>query len=111
MAQPARRLHRLWSLAGVMNCPLCGGLLVGYYCSRCKRLGFRIDNFVGVEVGVPVDVGWGFLVLNADETATRTCKGCGVSVTSRVVAGEVERVAFTHADGCVVFKRLGNNAA
>lgn len=75
--------------------------------------GRRLDYWVPAEVGVPVDVGWGFIVVNADETVTRTCKGCGASVTSAMqLVGamyEVEQRPFVHRDGCQVWPRLGNN--
>jgi len=74
-------------------------------------VGYRVDNFVAVEVGKPVDVGWGTIVLNANETVTRTCNGCRAIAVSRVLPnGEVARVPFVHDDDCPIFARLGNNA-
>jgi len=59
--------------------------------------GTRIDHYVmHPGVGVPVDIGWGWAVLNADQTVTRTCKGCKVSVTTGLTvsaSGSSARVA------------------
>jgi hypothetical protein len=76
-------------------------------------LGKRIDHYVMVpNVGEPVDLGWAIGVLNADETFTRTCKGCGVRVTTAVSkSGEVVPVPIQHGDDCPMFDRLGNNPA
>lgn len=90
-----------------LRCPLCGGAIVGEFCTRCGRRGRRVDNFAECDVGVPVDIGWGVIVLNADETATRTCKGCGASARSPVGRdGEVARLAFVHDDDCPVLARI-----
>jgi len=73
--------------------------------------GRRIDQYVPVPgVGVPLDMGWAIGVLNADETFTRTCKGCGITVTSPINAsGDVAPLPINHKDDCPVFNRLGNN--
>lgn len=78
--------------------------------------GIRVD-FIGgpFNVGVPVDIGWGFAVMNADFTITRTCYGCGVRATTAVTltsetTGKVVEAAITHKPGCKVVSRLGNNA-
>src|SRR2546428_7415494 len=42
----------------------------------------RLDQWVP-EIGVSVDLGWGTAVVNADDTVTRNCKGCGASGTGR----------------------------
>lgn len=91
-----------------MQCPICGGALDGFFtCTRCQRQGRRVDNLVAAEVGVPVDLGWGRLELHADDTVTRTCKGCGASARSPVHSdGEVTRLAFVHNDGCPIVERL-----
>jgi hypothetical protein len=66
-----------------------------------------IDTWVAVEMGVPHDIGWGIVILNADRTVTRTCKGCGVSVTSRILGvTKVEPKPFEHADGCPMWPLL-----
>ena len=73
-------------------------------------IGKRIDSYTLATVGVPFDLGWGTGVWNADHTVTRTCKGCGVSVTTPVDdRGEVVAAHIHHADGCPVITRLGNN--
>jgi hypothetical protein len=77
--------------------------------------GRRVDFLGGpFEVGVPVDIGWGVAVLNADDTVTRTCKGCGVSVTTAVVRSDghfakVTEAPIMHRFLCPVGDRLGNN--
>lgn len=72
--------------------------------------GKRIDFIGPVTVGEPFDVGWGIAVFNEDHTCTRTCKGCGVRVTTRVQAnGKVEQAGIHHLDNCPVM--LGNNPA
>jgi hypothetical protein len=75
--------------------------------------GRRIDSWTQIETGVPVDIGWGVAVLNPDDTVTRTCKGCAVSVTSPVERHgsvvKVEQRPITHRSNCPVLKRLGNN--
>lgn len=74
--------------------------------------GQRIDSFVVIAVGEPVDLGWGIAELHADGTLTRTCKGCGVSVTTAVgTSGKVAEAAIHHGAGCTVLARLGNNGA
>jgi hypothetical protein len=74
--------------------------------------GKRIDSWNAAEVGVPFDLGWGIGVWRADGMVSRTCKGCGVTVSSPVDAhGEVTRVAIRHQDGCPVWAAIqaGNN--
>jgi hypothetical protein len=72
--------------------------------------GRRIDHLVWMVVGVPVDLGWGIAVLNADQTVTRTCRSCGVSVVTAVLpGGKVAEAAVHHRSNCRVVDRLGNN--
>jgi hypothetical protein len=75
--------------------------------------GRRIDHyFAAPAAGVPIDMGWAIGVLNRDDTFTRTCKGCGVQVTTPVdAAGEVTPAPIRHHDHCPMYARLGNNAA
>lgn len=69
-----------------------------------------VDTQIAVEVGVQQDIGWGTVVLNEDSTVTRTCKGCGASVTSRGRrAGHhmwVESKPFKHEDNCPMWPFL-----
>ena len=75
-----------------------------------------IDTLVSVEgFEVPTDIGWGIVTFHKDGTLTRTCKGCGVSVTSRVTeersplnprAHKVESKPFQHGPGCPVWDEL-----
>lgn len=73
--------------------------------------GKRIDHYFAGAVGEQADLGWGIAVLNANETVTRTCKSCGVSVTTPVSPrGEVARAAIHHHDGCAFMAgKVGNN--
>lgn len=86
----------------------CGRVECG---TQAEAAGRRIDQYIPVPaVGVPVDMGWAIGVLNADETFTRTCKGCGVRVTSPIDAkGDVRPGPIEHRDNCPVYARLGNN--
>lgn len=81
--------------------------------AQARRDGQRIDQYVRVPgVGVKLDMGWAIGVLNADETFTRTCKGCGITVTTPVnAAGDVSPAPIRHKDHCPVLARLGNNPA
>jgi len=59
---------------------------------------------------VPKDIGWAIVVLHADHTITRTCKGCGVVSHSAIgPAGRVDEGVIEHRADCTVFDRLGNN--
>lgn len=44
----------------------------------------RIDVFAAATVDEPFDCGWGVGILHADDTVTRTCKGCGATVTEQI---------------------------
>jgi hypothetical protein len=71
----------------------------------------RIDYLGPFPVGAAVDIGWGLAVLHADDTLTRTCKGCGVATTTAVdrATGRVAEAAIGHHPACPMV--LGNNAA
>jgi len=78
-----------------------------------RRIDQTVTPPVPVTVGVPFDLGWAIGVLHANDTVTRTCKGCGVSVTTGIVragmAAEVAPAEVHHAADCPVEARLGNN--
>jgi hypothetical protein len=67
--------------------------------------GRQIHQWVAAP-GETVDLGWGTATINADDTVTRTCKGCGVSLTTPTWReGNVLHVVpneFHHGDGCAV---------
>jgi len=69
----------------------------------------RLDHIGLFRVGIPEDIGWGIAVYNADDTLTRTCKGCGVSATSAVdlATKRVAEAVIRHRAGCPIV--LGNN--
>jgi hypothetical protein len=79
----------------------------------------RIDQWalLADRPGSAVDLGWGWARVNADDTVTRTCKGCGSSVTSPIVRQgntiHVEPQPFEHKDNCPVWadiqRYLGRN--
>jgi hypothetical protein len=54
------------------------------------------------------DLGWGVARINADDTVTQTCKGCGASATSAGVRKgntvHVAEAALEHGVGCPVWR-------
>lgn len=73
----------------------------------------RRDEYVAVDLVVdrPFDLGWAVGVLNADNTITRTCKGCGASARSPFVERpdgvlDVIPAPFEHGAGCPMWERL-----
>lgn len=71
-------------------------------------------DFIGrFAVGVPVDIGWGIAVLNADDTVTRTCKSCGVVVSSALEAKtrQPAPVSVDHRQGCEFVKSRTKKAS
>jgi hypothetical protein len=74
--------------------------------------GTRLDQWVATATEI-VDLGWGWASFHEQGdaiTVTRTCKGCGVSVTSPGHReGEVLRVEprpFEHGDHCPMLRRI-----
>lgn len=61
-----------------------------------------------LERGKPRDVGWGIVVWNPDNTMTRTCKGCGASVTTGFdpLTGKVPTAKIMHAVGCAMWEAM-----
>lgn len=64
----------------------------------------RVDYLGLFQPEVPVDIGWGIAILHADQTVTRTCKGCGVSVRTPYdpITHQVAEAAIIHKRHCPV---------
>jgi hypothetical protein len=62
----------------------------------------RVDYIGLFKAGVPVDIGWGIAILHNDQTVSRTCKACGVSVrtTWDPTTHRVAEAAIIHKDHC-----------
>jgi hypothetical protein len=67
-------------------------------------IGTRVDYIGLFQVGVPVDIGWGIAVVHDDQTVSRTCKGCGVSIRTPYdpITRKVAEASIVHEPQCRV---------
>jgi hypothetical protein len=66
----------------------------------------RVDVIGLFQVGVPRVVGGQTITANDNGTVTRTCNGCGRTVTTPIVAGRVVEAKVKHAADCQVMDSL-----